>query len=51
LNVLSSLLVSGNPGCRLQIDAKFRDRGLTLPALDPIELLDLSIRGEAPLGR
>ncbi|HVI23850.1 MAG TPA: heterodisulfide reductase-related iron-sulfur binding cluster [Myxococcales bacterium] len=48
-NVLSlspQLLVSGNPGCTLQIQAKLRDRGLTLPALHPIELLDRSIRGE-----
>jgi glycolate oxidase iron-sulfur subunit len=47
-NVLSTaaeLLVSGNPGCTLQIQAILRDRGLTLPALHPIELLDLSIRG------
>ena len=48
-NVLSlspELLVSGNPGCTLQIQALLRDRGLTLPALHPIELLDRSIRGE-----
>jgi glycolate oxidase iron-sulfur subunit len=47
-NVLSlspELLISGNPGCTLQIQAKLRDRGLELPALHPIELLDLSIRG------
>ena len=50
-NVLSTnaeLLVSGNPGCTLQIQAILRDRGFSLPALHPIELLDLSIRG-APL--
>jgi hypothetical protein len=38
-------------GCTLQIQAKLRDRGLRLPALHPIELLDLSIREEAPPGR
>jgi glycolate oxidase iron-sulfur subunit len=48
-NVLSTapeLLVSGNPGCTLQMQAILRDRGLSLPALHPIELLDVSIRGE-----
>ena len=50
LSVSPELLVSGNPGCTLQIQAKLRDRGLTLPALHPIELLDLSIRGESPPG-
>jgi len=51
LSVSPELLVSGNPGCTLQIQAKLRDRGLELAALHPIELLDLSIRGasiEAP---
>src|SRR2546430_6545921 len=48
-NVLSlspELLVSGNPACTLQIQAKLRDRGLTPPALHPVEPLDRSIRGE-----
>jgi glycolate oxidase iron-sulfur subunit len=52
-NILSlspELLVSGNPGCTLQIQAQLRDRGLTLPALHPIELLDRSIRGEDTAG-
>jgi glycolate oxidase iron-sulfur subunit len=47
LSVSPELLVSGNPGCTLQIQAQLRDRGLTLPALHPIELLDRSIRGDA----
>jgi glycolate oxidase iron-sulfur subunit len=48
LSISPELLVSGNPGCTLQIRAKLRDRGLDLPALHPIEVLDLSIRGEQP---
>src|SRR5207237_695581 len=48
LSISPELLVSGNPGCTLQIQAKLRDRGVTLPALHPIELLDRSIRGEPP---
>ena len=51
LSVSPELLISGNPGCTLQIQAKLRDRGLTLRALHPIELLDLSIRAESPPGR
>jgi len=54
-NVLSTgadLLASANPGCTLQIQAKLREKGRTLPAAHPIEILDVSINGtEAPWSR
>jgi len=49
-NVLEAspeLLVSANPGCTLQIQSILRDRGLSLRAAHPIEVLDASIRGSA----
>ena len=49
-NVLSAapdLLASANPGCTLQIQKILRQRGRTLPAAHPIEILDASIRGRA----
>jgi glycolate oxidase iron-sulfur subunit len=49
-NVLEAspeLLVSANPGCTLQIQSILRDRGLSLRAAHPIEVLDASIRGTA----
>ncbi|MEO1134492.1 MAG: (Fe-S)-binding protein, partial [Cyanobacteria bacterium J06639_1] len=39
-------IASANPGCSLQIQKHLRDRSLTLPLYHPIQLLDLSIRGE-----
>ncbi|HYV64613.1 MAG TPA: heterodisulfide reductase-related iron-sulfur binding cluster [Myxococcales bacterium] len=49
-NVLAAapeLLVSANPGCTLQIQSILRDRGVSLRAAHPIEVLDASIRGGA----
>jgi len=37
-------IVSGNPGCTLQIAAHLRDQGRPLPIYHPVELLDRSIR-------
>ena len=37
-------IVSGNPGCTLQIGAHLRDQGRRLPIYHPMELLDRSIR-------
>ena len=48
LDASPQLLVSANPGCTLQIQSILRDRGLTLRAAHPIEVLDASIRGRAP---
>jgi glycolate oxidase iron-sulfur subunit len=50
-NVLATepdVYVSANPGCLLQVSAALRRAGRPLPALHPVELLDASIRGEAP---
>src|SRR5260370_17812198 len=47
-NVLSTgadLLASRNPGCPLQIQKLMRERGQSLPAAHPIEILDASISG------
>jgi len=40
----AQVLATGNPGCRLQIAAGLARRGVTMPVLHPIELLDASIR-------
>lgn len=42
--VAPDLLASANPGCTLQIQSILRERGATLPAAHPIELLDRAIR-------
>jgi glycolate oxidase iron-sulfur subunit len=52
-NVLAAradVLVSGNPGCALQIGKMLRARGRELPTAHPVELLDASIRGVSPPG-
>ncbi len=36
----AELIVTGNPGCLLQIAAGARERGLTIETLHPVELLD-----------
>jgi glycolate oxidase iron-sulfur subunit len=47
LDASPELLVSANPGCTLQIQSILRDRGLSLRAAHPVEVLDASIRGVA----
>jgi glycolate oxidase iron-sulfur subunit len=50
-NVLSTrpeLLASANPGCTLHIERFLRERGISVRAAHPIEILDWSIRGCAP---
>jgi glycolate oxidase iron-sulfur subunit len=52
-NVLSTqavFLASANPGCTLHIQRLLAERGESLPAAHPIEILDASLRG-APLPR
>lgn len=39
------LVVTANAGCQLQIAAHLRQRGLDVPVVHPVELLDLSYRG------
>jgi len=39
------LVVSGNPGCSLQIEKGLRESGLNIRVAHPVELLDWSLRG------
>ncbi len=48
LDVRPDLIVSGNAGCSLQIQAKLKERGNTVPVVHPMELLDLSYRHGQP---
>ncbi len=43
-SVAPDLVASANPGCTLQMQSIARDRGVTLRAAHPIELLDAAIR-------
>lgn len=42
----AELIVSPNPGCSLQIQKHMRLQGKEMPLIHPMELLDLSIRGQ-----
>jgi glycolate oxidase iron-sulfur subunit len=44
----ADLLVAANPGCTLQISAGLRRRGLQMPTVHTVEVLDASIRGTFP---
>ncbi len=44
----AAAIVTGNPGCILQIRSALERAGRPLPVLHTIELLDGSIRGEWP---
>ncbi len=46
----ADLLVSGNPGCALQISSALAERGTSMPMVHLAEVLDASIRGEGPDG-
>ncbi|HBC59946.1 MAG TPA: hypothetical protein DC058_01865 [Planctomycetaceae bacterium] len=46
LEVKPDVIVSGNAGCSLQLQAHLQIRGLTTAVLHPIELLDLSYRNQ-----
>ena len=41
----AAIVVSGNPGCTLQIQAGLRARGSHVRVLHPVELVDWSLRG------
>jgi glycolate oxidase iron-sulfur subunit len=45
LDTEAEAIVSGNPGCTLQIAAHLRELGRPLPIYHPVQLLDRSIRG------
>lgn len=46
VNTGAKLIASSNPGCSLQILKHLRQQGQELPLKHPMELLDMSIRGE-----
>ncbi len=50
VSVMPDLLVTGNPGCILQISSGLRQAGHSIPAMHFVELLDASIRGVMPRG-
>jgi glycolate oxidase iron-sulfur subunit len=41
----ADVVVSGNPGCSMQIEKGLKERGLDIQVLHPVELLDWSYRG------
>ncbi|MDE2180927.1 MAG: (Fe-S)-binding protein, partial [candidate division NC10 bacterium] len=41
----ADIVISGNPGCSLQIEKGLRERGLAIRVMHPVELLDWSYRG------
>jgi len=44
----SDVVVTGNPGCILQLQASLERAGKKIPVLHTIQLLDASIRGQLP---
>ncbi len=48
IKVQPDIIVTGNAGCSLQLQAQLKKAGHTVPVLHPMELLDLSYRN-APL--
>ena len=44
-SVAPDMVASANPGCTLQMQSIFRERGIALRAAHPIELLDAAISG------
>ena len=46
VNTGATLIASANPGCSLQIKQSLEKQGKTVLLKHPMQLLDLSIRGE-----
>ena len=44
----ADVVVSGNPGCLLQLRMGLAERGLAIRAHHPVELLDWSVEGRTP---
>lgn len=44
----ANVVISGNAGCTLQMQAALRDAGLDIPVVHPMEILDWSYRGVTP---
>ena len=47
VSTTAQVVVTGNPGCQLQISALLSEKGRPLPVMHYMELLDASIRGAA----
>jgi glycolate oxidase iron-sulfur subunit len=45
----ADVVVSGNPGCILQMQQAMRRAGHSIPTMHMVELLDASIRGVLPV--
>jgi len=45
MDVKPDIIVSGNAGCSLQLQAKLKEAGHSVAVLHPMELLDISYRG------
>ena len=50
LTTPAQILVTGNPGCELQLKSILNDMGHPLPVMHYVELLDASLRGRKPRG-
>lgn len=48
LEMEPQLIVTGNAGCSLQLQAHLKRHGKMLPVFHPMDLLDMSYRGECP---
>lgn len=49
LDVNPQIIVSGNAGCSLQLQAQLKKQGRNVPVLHPMELLDCAYQGRQPL--
>jgi glycolate oxidase iron-sulfur subunit len=47
----AAIVATGNPGCLLQLRRGLADRGLTVRAYHPVELLAWSVEGRPPVAR
>lgn len=47
LDVKPDVIASGNAGCSLQLQAQLKQAGSRVPVMHPMELLDLSYRGQS----
>ena len=45
MDVQPDIVVTGNAGCSLQLQAKLKEAGRDVAVLHPMELLELSYRG------
>lgn len=50
LTTAAQVVVTGNPGCELQMKSMLNEMGETLPVMHYVELLDASLQGVKPRG-